>query len=156
MSSENREKVQGIWDTFQRKVGREGLPNGEASLEAIEALAALLDAKDREAGGEVEEDQQVTFRAACSGLWYEDPMSCGEVAAVRIGAKTFELPASGDEQGDEEDQEAGGGEMRKKSNGAVLATEDGREFEIEPFESIQEGRVGYERPGCGRDGGGNP
>ncbi len=34
------------------------------------------------------------FQAACSGLWYENPMSCGEVSAVTFGVKHFALPKS--------------------------------------------------------------
>jgi hypothetical protein len=36
--------------------------------------------------------QQVRFVAACSGLQYENPMACGEVSAVIVGEKRFDLP----------------------------------------------------------------
>jgi hypothetical protein len=35
---------------------------------------------------------QVRFVASCSGLQYENPMACGEVSAVIVGEKRFDLP----------------------------------------------------------------
>lgn len=32
------------------------------------------------------------FQAACSGLWYRDPMACGEVSAITVGARHYKLP----------------------------------------------------------------